>query len=407
MSGTTRDRWGLLLSLIVLSALSNAYIIVPASVLPVLMRELAVGATAAGWVVSAVFGVQILASVPAGLALDRFDPRVAVGLAAAGLAVAGLWGAASAASGDFNSLVASRLLGGTASIVVWNAGVTVIGGAFDAERRATAVGAFTAASPAGFALGHLTGPLVAEVDWTATFAVYGVLAVVPLAAFWFLSPAASRPVDAGTRTGSDSSPASAGSRPGSVGRVLGDRSVLLLCATAFAVMSVYVFLNSWMPTYLAEGLGASLATGGVVVAVLPATGILSRTGGGAVSDRLFDGRRRPVVALSFLVPLPLLAALAGLSTVAAALVVLVLAGFFVQLAVGVLFAAARELAEPAVAGTAVATVSAAGAVGSFTAPLVAGALIDATGSFLAAFAYGAAVGLAGLGLAYLLPEPGG
>jgi len=171
-------------------------------------------------------------------------------------------------------------------------------------------------------------------------------------------------------------------------------------------MSVYVFLNSWMPTYLAERLGASLAAGGVVVAVLPAMGTLSRTGGGAVSDRLFDGRRRPVVVLSLLVPLPLLAALAGLSTVAAALVVLVVAGFFVQLGVGVLFTAVREVVEPGVAGAAVATVTGAGAVGSFTAPLVAGALIDATGSFLAAFAYGAAVGLAGLGVASRLPEPG-
>jgi hypothetical protein len=33
-------------------------------------------------------------------------------------------------------------------------------------------------------------------------------------------------------------------------------------------------------------------------------------------------------------------------------------------------------------------------------------LIDATGSFRFAFGYGGLVGIAGLGLAYLLPEPG-
>jgi len=396
-----RDRWWLLLSLVALSALSNAYIIAPASVLPVLVRELAVDATAAGWVVSAVFGAQIVASVPAGLAVDRFGGRGAVALATAALVAAGLWGTASAASGAYVSLVVSRLLGGAASIVIWNAGVTVIGGAFDEGRRATAVGAFTAASPAGFALGHLSGPLVAGADWTGVFAVYGLLAVVPFSAFRVSSrPTGRRDSPAGTRDGP------VGGRPGSLGRVLGNRTVLALSATTFAVMSVYVFLNSWMPTYLAERLGASLAAGGVVVAVLPAMGTLSRTGGGAVSDRLFDGRRRPVVVLSLLVPLPLLAALAGLSTVAAALVVLVVAGFFVQLGVGVLFTAVREVVEPGVAGAAVATVTGAGAVGSFTAPLVAGALIDATGSFLAAFAYGAAVGLAGLGVASRLPEPG-
>ena len=386
-----------MLPLVALSALSNAYIIVPASVLPLVRRGLDIDATAAGWVVSAVFAAQIVSSVPAGVALDRFGARNLLGLAAAGLVAAGLWGTASAASGDYASLVASRLLGGTASIVVWNAGVTVIGTAFEAERRATAVGLFTAASPAGFALGHLTGPLVAAVDWTAIFAVYALLAGFPLAVFWFGSTNA--------RTGADDA------RPelvdsGSLGDVLSISSVRVLAPTAFAAMSVYVLLNSWTPTYLAEELGATLATGGLVVAVLPAVGVLSRTGGGVVSDRLFDGRRRPVVALSFLVPLPLLAALAGVSTLAAALLVLLLAGFFVQLAVGVLFTAAGELVEPSIAGTAVATVTAAGAVGSFTAPLVAGALIDATGSFLPAFGYGGLVGLVGLGLAYLLPEPG-
>jgi len=403
-----RERWWLLLSLVALSALSNAYIIVPASILPVLMRELAVGATAAGWVVSAVFGAQIVASVPAGLALDRFGGRGAVALATVALVVAGLWGTASAASGAYVPLVVSRLLGGAASIVVWNAGVTVIGGAFDEGRRATAVGAFTAASPAGFALGHLSGPLVAGVDWTAVFAIYGLLAVVPFSVLWVSSrPRGRRDSRAGTREGpAETRDGPAGGGPDSLGRVLGNRTVLALSATTFAVMSVYVFLNSWMPTYLAERLGASLAAGGVVVAVLPAMGVLSRTGGGAVSDRLFDGRRRPVVVLSLLVPLPLLAALAGLSTVAAVLVVLVVAGFFVQLGVGVLFTAVRELVEPGVAGAAVATVTGAGAVGSFTAPLVAGALIDATGSFLAAFAYGGAVGLAGLGVAHRLPDPG-
>ena len=400
MSDVTREQWVLVLSLVALSALANAYIIVPASVLPVVMDELAVDATAAGWVVSAVFGAQILASVPAGLALDRFDGRVVLALATVGLAVAGVWGAASAAGGDYTSLVASRLLGGAASIAVWNAGVTTIGGAFDAERRATAVGAFTAASPAGFALGHLTGPLVAAVDWTAAFAVYGLLAVVPLVGV--LVAATGARTDGGDDRG-DARSRREGS--GDLRRLLAAPSVRLLAATAFAAMSVYVLLNSWMPTYLAEELGASLATGGLVVAVLPATGILSRTGGGAISDRLFGGRRRPVVVLSFLVPLPLLAALAGLETVAAALVVLVFAGFFVQLAIGVLFTAAGETVAPRVAGTAVAVVTAAGATGAFTAPLVAGVLVDRTGSFLPAFGYAALVGLAGLAIAFLLPEP--
>ena len=66
-----------------------------------------------------------------------------------------------------------------------------------------------------------------------------------------------------------------------------------------------------------------------------------------------------------------------------------------------------EFVEPSLAGTAVAVVTAAGATGSFTAPLVAGALVDTTGSFLPAFGYAVLVGVLGLALTSLLPEPRG
>ncbi|MFB6106630.1 MAG: nitrate/nitrite transporter [Halobacteriaceae archaeon] len=387
-------RWGVVGGLLACSALSNAYMIAPAGVMPSLMAGLSVGPSTAGLVASVTFGVQIVASLPAGVLVDSRDPRRVVAGAALALAVAGAWGTVAALRGDVVSLVASRLLGGTASVVVWTAGVTVIGALFDRSSRGTAVGVFTAGAPAGFALTQVGGPVVAtELGWSYVFVVPGALALVPFAAFWTSS--------AGTTLGGGA--ASPPTRT-EFGRVVADARVLLVSGMAFLAFSLFVLLNSWLPTYLTESLGVPEATGGLVVALFPAVGVLSRSGGGVVSDRVFDSRRRPVAVLSFLVGAPAAAAIGLTTAVPAVLALLVVAGFFVQLGMGSFFAYAREVVDPSVAGTAVSLVTGASSFGAFLAPVVAGWLIEATGAYVAVFVLAAVLGAAGVAVAVRAPE---
>ncbi len=382
--------------LFALSALANAYLIVPASVLPVVMSRLDVGAAAASWVVSVVFGIQILATVPVGLGLDRYDTRRFVAAATLALVVAGVWGAASAAAGAYYPLVASRVLGGLASLVVWNAGVSVLARAFDDRRRATAVGVFTAGAPTGFALAQFLGPRIAGAfGWTTTIGVFGVLAVVPFAAFWRSSRGVA--VAGGSAT--------SGPRLADASEVFGNRAFWAVSVMGVSTFSLYSFLNSWLPTYLTDHLGATLATSGLAVSLFPAMGVVARSGGGVLSDRVFGSRRRPVTVLSFLIPVPVVVALTRTSTVAVVFVLVVLSGFFVQLAIGLLYTYVRELARPSVATTAVAALTGASSLGSFAAPITAGVLIERTGSYRPAFLLAALVGLVGLGMAAVTPEP--
>lgn len=71
-----------------LAVAGTMYLIAPASVLPVVRAELGIGPAAAGWIVSVMFGTQVLVSVPAGIGIDRLDNRrvvvaVAIGFGAA------------------------------------------------------------------------------------------------------------------------------------------------------------------------------------------------------------------------------------------------------------------------------------------------------------------------------------
>ncbi|MFD1646797.1 nitrate/nitrite transporter [Haloarchaeobius litoreus] len=371
----------------------GAYELAPASVTTLIRQSLDIGPSAAGLIVSVMFGTAVVASIPVGVVLDRTNSRYAVAVAVGLLLVAGVWGWYAASAGSFAMVLASRVLGGLAYVVVWNAGIDVVGRSFEAERQATAVATFTASGPVGFAVGQAAAPVVAEAfGWPAIFPAFTALSVVGLALFWPTSRGSGRARDTRTPTFADLS------------RVVTDRRVWLVGVLGFLGYSLYLFVNSWAPSYLTDELRLSLVVSGALSALFPAVGVLSRISGGVLSDRLFDGRRRPVVLASFAVATPAVATFTFLPTVPLVVAALLVAGFAIQLCLGLVFAYVRELVEPAVAATAVAFLTSVGLAGAFLAPIVGGALIDVT-SYDVAFLLAGLLGLVGVAVAWRAPEP--
>ncbi|MFB6172491.1 MAG: nitrate/nitrite transporter [Haloarculaceae archaeon] len=386
--------WAVVVGLGVLIAAVNAYYIVPAGVLPVIRDRLAIGAASASLLVSVMFGAQMLLGVPVGVALDRVDNRRAI--VAATLAIAALyaWSWRAAVDGDYWTLLLSRGLAAPATATIWTAGVNVIGRLFEPEQRATAVGVFTGGPAAGFALGLVTGPVVAaRFGWASIFVVYAVPAAVGCVVFWL----ASRRHDV---SGGEIDAA----RAGDVTRLLTTGPVWTVALVAFVGFALYAFVTSWAPTYLAESLGVSLAQSGLLAALFPAVGAVARAGSGAVSDSLFGHRRRPVVLAAFVVSAPAVLLVALADTVALVFLALLLAGVFLQLGLGLAYSLAREIPDPNVVATGVAFTTSMATFGGFVAPPAGGLLIDYSG-YLAAFGAAVALGLVGVVLAWFVPEP--
>ena len=378
-----------------ISAGAAAYEIVPASINPVVMAELDVGPVAAGWLVSIMFLTAVLASVPIGVALARVDVDRAATVATAGFVATCAWGWYAAETGSYDSLVASRVLGGVTYIALWNIGNLVVGTAYGDDRRATAVGIFTASAPAGFALAQFTGPLVERaLGWGAVFAVYGVVVAIGLALYLL---AGGRPADA---TGSETA-VPTGSE---LRAVLVDRRVWLISLLGFFAYTLYLFINSWLPTYMNETGGLSLAQSGVFVAFFPAMGMVSRMSGGVISDRLFGARRRPVAILSFVVTAPIFVGFALVSNVVVLFVLLAVAGYSVQLGLGLFFSYVREVVDPNVASTAISLLTSVGLFGAFAAPIGAGWLIERTGTYTVAFGLATAMGVVAAVLSWFAPR---
>jgi nitrate/nitrite transporter NarK len=385
----------LVTGLFLVSVGGTMYLIIPASVLPVVMEKLAIGQTAAGWIISVMFGVQVLVSVPAGVGIDRFSNRRVMVLSTFGLVVACVLGWQSALQGDYWSLMGSRVFGGVMITAIWNVSVNVIRRVVDDRRQATALGVFTASAPSGFVVAHLSGPHIVErLSWEAVFVVPTIIMVVGVGVF----AAASYGRDiSGSTTETP--------RLADFHRVLTDQRVWAVSILAFLAYSVYIFVNSWAPTYLTQELGLPLGRSGYLVALFPALGILSRSGGGMIADQLFESRRRPVFVASFLVTAPMVAVIGFAHEVAFVLIALIVAGFFVQLGIGLFYAHVGERVEPNVAATAIAVLTAMGFFGSFSGPVAAGALIETTGSYASAFGYAIALALLGIVLAWRLREP--
>jgi predicted MFS family arabinose efflux permease len=393
-SGSGRDRrtYALVGGAGLISTSLAAYEIVPASVTPLLRESLGIGSSAAGLVVSVMFGTAVVGSLPAGVVLDRTDSRRVMALAVLALFVAGVWGWLAGTAGAYWSVIASRALGGVAYVVVWNAGIDIVSRAVHADVQATAVGIFTASGPVGFAIGQGTGPLIAaRFGWPAILPAFTAVALLGLLLFW--------PASRGLGEARGDAPSLR-----EFLTVLRSPTVWLLGALGFLSYALYLFVNSWGSSYLTQELALSLATSGLVVALFPGVGLLSRVSSGLLSDRVFGGRRRPVVLGAFALAAPLLLGFTRLGAVALVVVALLLSGFAIQLTLGLSYTYVREVVEERVAATAVAFQTSVGLAGAFLAPIAGGAVVDAAG-FEPAFLLAGGLAVVGALLAWRAPEP--
>jgi len=374
----------------------GAYLITPASILPLVMRDLGITEATAAALVSMPQVAATVIGIPVGLYLDRVETRAAVPVAATVLFVGSTGDWVAASGGSVSLLIASRLLAGVGMFVLWVVSINVASSTVPPTRRATATSVIISGYPAGYAVGQLATPHVAAVvGWPGVFPVFGVAVLVTSIAFYGAVGRVSRsraPTDPMTLAG--------------FRRVVRNRNVWSVLAVTILGYSLYMVFNSWMPTYITRRFGVSLAESGAFVALFPAVGILARPAGGWLSDTVCAQRRRPVFAVSF-VGATVLAALMFYSTTIAVLVaLLVLAGMFIQLQIGLMYQSIQEFVDPRAAGTAVSLASVAGWLGSFVAPVVAGELIATAGTAAVLFLLAIGLGVAGTVVVWQMAESG-
>ena len=384
----TEQRWptGIFVACFLLSIGANAYMLAPASILPLLVEQFGVTKTAAGFAISAAVLGAVVIQIPGGFLMDRYDNRR---LMLAGIAVFGPVAIAGTLFSSYSVFLAARVVAGLAAGGLFVLGTNVVAEVFAGQRQGFVTTLFISSAPVGFAVSQIAGPsLGAAFGWEAPFIAYPLVATLGYVVFRLSRPSAIR-----------------SGQPISVQEfraAFHNRAVLLVATAGCCSYLLYIFLNSWMPTYAAAELPLTLSQAGAVTALLPAVGVIARPTGGWLSDRL-GYRRRAVVIASFALALPAFVVISqAISTLLFAGVMLGV-GFSLQFGMGIYYVYARELSAPDVTATSLTIFTTISFTGTLIAPPLGGWLVERLSWGPTFFVY-IGIGILGILLVALTPD---
>jgi ACS family hexuronate transporter-like MFS transporter len=369
------NRWAVLALIMAAQTMANVGPLGIPSIAPLIREGLGLSMAQAGSFLSAYYIGPVLMSLPAGWLADRWGVRGAMILGQALIAV-GLGAVAMAPS--FSFIVVILVLAG-AGYGVLNPTTTKAGMAwFPPRQRATVVGLKQVGLPFGGALGALMMPPVAiAFGWRTAVAlaaaVVGALAILTWALYRDLpEPEAKGPAPA---------------RPG-FWTVIANRDLWLVGVSTLIFAGVQTVFLAFLVLYLRDVVQIALVVAAKYLVTAQISGAIGRIGFGLLSDRLFGGRRRIVLAI------------AGLGSIACALALSATApgtgpwrltplavgiGVFGVGWNGVQHTLMAELAGPRAAGTAVGLGLAISSLGVTVCPPVFGMVVERLGGFGAAW----------------------
>lgn len=365
---------------------------------PRLKIDLGLTATQYGVAASAFFWVYAPGQLVAGWLVGRTN---AGWLLAAGL---GLWGLATALTGLANglfALVLLRLLLAVGEAVTFPALFKLIVDHVDAARQGAANAALSIGLALGPAFGTLAGGLLlASLGWRWLFGVVGIATLLWLLP-WIITVRRLPP--AANRGGLAGGP--------SYLQILFTRAALSLSLSQVCWGFGLYFLVTWLPLWLVEVRHYSLQNMAWIGALAFAAQAMAALIGGQVNDRLLRRglapgpvRRLGAMAGTLMTAL----GLAGIplsQSQSALIAALLLAGFGIGIMHVCVNMMAQMFAGPAAVGKWTGIQNGFGNIAGIVNPLITGAIIDATGSYNAAFALAACAPLIALfSLAVLVPK---
>lgn len=376
---------------------------------PALCADLTIDAALMGVIFSAFSWTYVLSQVPGGACLDRFGTRLTYFFSV------GFWSfftLCQAFVGGIASLLGLRMLLGVAESPCFPANSRVVATWFPRQERALATGFYTVGEYVGLAfLSPLLFFAMAQLGWRSLFVGAGVLGLA-FAGIWrwrYREPHESRANAeelALIAAGGGLVGASARARIdwNATGRLLRRRQIWGICLGQFAGNSTLVFFLTWFPTYLATERHMDWLKIGFA-AVLPfvaaSIGVLF---GGWWSDRMLRAGRSANVARKLPIVLGLLLAstivLANFADDNWVVIAILSVAFFAQGMAALGWTLVSDLAPEGLLGVTGGIFNLAANLAGIVTPIVIGAIVAATGSFVWALAFIGSVALLGA-LAYI------
>jgi MFS family permease len=411
--GRSKVRWwvaGLMWSAIAINYIDRTVLSAAA---PRIQSEFHLGPVEMGVVMSAFFWSYALLQLPAGLLADRFGQKKVLGFAVL------WWSLATAITGvanGFRSLVGLRVALGVGEAGAYPSNAGIASKWFPLRERATVAGIFDSGSKIG---GAIALPLIAVMltafDWKATFALTGLLGLVWFAFWQFTfsdSPRDHKRVNAEELAHIQSDqPAQhqdAEARP-SLRQLLAHRNIWAMCIGFFMINYNSYFFITWLPTYLVKARGMTMMEMGWMASLPLLASIVVEIFAGWASDRVFASGKLSLTATRklFLVIGLLMASSIGFAafadSAAVAVLLLCIAKSGTTVAASQVWALPADVAPRNTVSMVAGIQNTVSNIGGVVGPIVTGAIVAATGSFVPALVVSSAlIGVAILNYLFLL-----
>jgi len=380
---------------------------------PRIQSQFHLSAVEMGVVMSAFFWSYALLQLPAGFLADRLGQKKVLGFAVL------WWSLATAATGianGFKSLVALRVALGVGEAGAYPSNAGIASKWFPRSERATVAGIFDSGSKLG---GAIALPLIAAMltafDWKITFALTGLLGLIWYVVWQFTfsdSPRDHKRVNseelAHIESDLQAEQSDRAARP-PLRKLLAHRNIWAMCIGFFMINYNSYFFITWLPTYLVKARGMTMMEMGWMASLPLLVSILVEIFAGWASDRVFASGKLSLTATRklFLVIGLLMASSIGFAafadSAAVAVLLLCIAKSGTTVAASQVWALPADVAPRNAVSMVAGVQNTVSNIGGVVGPIVTGAIVGATGSFVPALVVSSAlIGVAIINYLFLL-----
>ena len=366
-------------------------------------EDMNLSATQMGALLSAFSLPYAFAQLPMGVLLDKFGARVMLGF---GMMI---WSVAQVAGGlvqSLNQFYLARLLLGVGEAPQFPAGAKVFSDWWAVHERGRPTGISVASSTVAPAIAPplLTGLMLAF-GWRGMFIIMGVLGVLAAVA-WYIAYRDRRETTLtpeeidyleGDGVKSDDRQMTGAEWRG----LFKERTAWGLIFGFMGVIYMVWLYLTWLPSYLSDERGLTLAKVGWVAAIPYIFGTFGQLGSGVIADKLLAMGQTPINSRKWPICIGLVFAAAFTIPAAytpslfLAMTYISAAMFFINLASGGSWALVSVAAPRRLVASLGSLQNFGGYLGGSVAPILTGVIVDRTGSFVNALLVAAAVAVAG------------
>ena len=371
-------------------------------VIPLIMADLEITHSRIGLVGALFYLTYTLIQLPAGFLADTFG---ATRIIVAGGTISALANLLFGFGNRLLHLVLSQCLNGLGQGCGFTTIIKIIDRHFPVSQRARALGLVMTSTAffnvAAFYIAALIGEMF---GWRTVFFSAGLLFIPVLVFFaWAMKTLDPEKREKG-KTLNTPKPGSAENVKSLSRHVLSKKMVLL--SLGFFCLCYITYGNLvWLPSFLFETYHLSLPAAGLLAALYPLAGIVSRPLGGYVSDVHFKGKRRQTVLAGWGAVLVSTMLLIHIDNFAVNICLIFIIGFFDNFVGPLFFAWVLDMVPDRHAGSGAGTLQFFGHIGTVLSIYISGLIIDGFHSYRPFFLVLSVVSLTGVIAIWMIDEP--